>query len=512
MAVHEEYLQGDPALPGRPGSYWLASGDDRAEAAPLAEDITADVVVIGAGLAGVMTAYELAMTGMDVALLEMRTALSDVTGHTTAKVTAAHGSVIADIAKRAGDEAARLHVAENCSAIRRIDSLAGWLGIECDLRRLDTVAYVEDSSMAGAVDSVADVLRAAGATPHDVMPGSAEWGLPYEMSRAVRIENDLRFHPLKFGSGVLKEFERKGGRVFEHSRVVALEENRDCVTARTQAGSVSANSAVVCTHYPFHDHGSLFSRLYPHRSYVLGAYLNTPVPDSMYIALDESITIRSQETDTGMLAIVSGRHHRAGAGGDERDHYLTLEAQLRQRLDVDRIEWHWSTQDNHTPDGLPFIGRSPGTERIHVVSGFAAWGMSQAAVAAPMIAQMLQGAEPPLADLYSPLRFEAKGAAEFLRENATVTKEFASTLLAEGSAEQLKPGEGKRIRKGAHRVAAYRDFDGTLHEVSATCTHLGCGLEFNDAEKTWDCPCHGSRFSVDGAVIHGPAVRDLEPR
>jgi glycine/D-amino acid oxidase-like deaminating enzyme len=510
MAGYKEYIQGDPALPGRAGSYWLASSEDRAEAPPLTEHITADVVVIGAGLAGVLTAYELVMRGADVVLLEARSALSDVTGHTTAKVTAVHGGVIADIAKRAGHEAAALHVAENCAAVKRIASLAGWLSIECDLAHVDTVAYVEDSTALESLEALREVLQAADAKPLAVT--AEDWKLPYPMAHALRVENELRFHPLKFGAGVLGEFVRLGGRLFEHSRVLTLDDADDHAKASTAAGSVTAGHAVVCTSYPFHDHGSLFSRLYPHRSYVLGAYLNDDVPDVMYVALDEAPTIRLQPTPDGSLVIVSGQHHKAGAAGDERNYYLNLEVQMRQRFDVNRIEWHWSTQDNYTPDGMPYVGRSPGARRIYVVTGFAAWGMSQAAVAAPVISHQLAGTDHPLSDLYSPLRFEAGGTAEFLRENVNVTKEFASTLLAGGSAEDLKPGEGKRIRKGAHRVAAYRDYDGKLHEVSAACTHVGCGLEFNDAEKTWDCPCHGSRFSVDGTVLHGPAVRDLEPR
>lgn len=509
MSKHAEYLSSDPSLPGAAGSYWLATSPSETTHPPLVEDITADIAVIGGGLAGALTAYELTMHGMSVALLEARTVMGDVTGHTTAKVTAVHGTVIADIVKRAGTEAVRLHIAENHTAVERVASLTGWLGIDCDLERVDTVAYVEEVAAAGKIGELGAMLRSAGLDPVEV---GGDWGLPFPMTRALRLEGEVRFHPVKFGAGVVRELARLGGRVFEDSRVVSVDESGDSVRIVTAAGSVSASAAVVCTNYPFHDHGSLFSRLYPHRSYVLGAYLRDDMPDAMYIALDESLTLRLQHTDEGPLVIASGQHHRAGAGGDEREYYQRLEQQLRDRFEVDRIAWHWSTQDNYTPDGLPFIGRSPGAHHTYVASGFSAWGMSQSVVAAAVISQQLSGTEHRLAEIYDPLRFDASGSGQFIKENADVAKEFAATLLASGSAEDLAPGEGRRIRKGVHRVAAYRDYDGRLYEVSATCTHVGCGLEFNDAEKTWDCPCHGSRFSVDGRVLHGPAVRDLEPR
>lgn len=512
MSERPDYISSDPSLPGKSGSYWLESAGSSPTYQPLAADIEADVVVIGCGLAGIMTAYELKVRGMNVVALEARSALSDVTGHTTAKVTAVHGSVINNIASRVRPEAAAIHVAENRAAVERIASLAGWLHIDCDLARVDTIAYVENEAQASIVADTGEVLRAAGLSPKAVETDADRWRLPYSAAAALCVEQEIRLHPVKFGLGVLAEFARLGGQVFEDSRVVELSDGKDSVTARTAAGSVKASAAVVCTHYPFHDHGSLFSRLYPHRSYVLGAYLRSAMPDDMYIALDDSLTLRVQDTDEGQLVIASGQHHKAGEAGDEREFYRTLEQQLRDRFEVERIAYHWSTQDNYTPDGLPFVGRSPGADRVYIATGFSAWGMSQAAVAAQMLPALISGADHHLSELYSPLRIDAGGSPTFLKENVGVTKDFVSTLFAEGSVDDIKPGEGRRVRKGVHRVAAYRDYEGNLHEVSATCTHVGCGLEFNDAEKTWDCPCHGSRFSVDGEVLHGPAVRDLEPR
>lgn len=508
MTAYPDYLHEDPSLPGKAASYWLASGSYQPRPA-LDGDISVEVAVIGAGLVGALTAYELATAGHEVLLLERDTVLSDVTGHTTAKVTAVHGSVLSEALTKLGERAVGRHVAANHLAVNRIGELAQHLEIACDLAHVDTIAYVEDQQQLSALQQAKNALLAGALEPVDLELEN----LGVRAHGAFRIGKELRFHPVKFGAGILKAAEQAGARICEHTRVTKLDDHGGEVRLTTNAGTVTAQYAVVATHYPFHDHGTLFSRLFPYRSYVLGAYIAQELPDRFYIALDEALTLRLHPAEKGDLVIASAVHHKAGEGGDERERYQELERMLRERYDVLDIPWHWSTQDNHTPDGLPFIGRSPGAERTWVVSGFAAWGMSQSLVAAEMIADFLAGESHPLADLYDPGRFEAgKPGATFVKENVDVAKELATGFFSEGSVDDIKPGEGRRIRKGLHRVAAYRDFDGALHEVSAACTHVGCGIEFNDAEKTWDCPCHGSRFDIDGRVIHGPAVRDLEPR
>lgn len=508
MTAYPDYLHEDPSLPGAAASYWLASAK-YARRPVLEGDVTADVVVIGAGIAGALIAYELAHAGFDVLVLEKDTVLSDVTGHTTAKVTAVHGQVLAEALTKLGDRTVGRHVAANHLAVDRVADLVAENHIECELVAVDTVGYIESPEALTTFQQTRDALLAGALEPVEV--DHRTLGIP--AAAAFRVVPELRFHPVRFGAGILAAAEQAGARIFEHTRATKLDEHSGSVTVQTPAGAVTAEHVVVATNYPFHDHGVLFSRLYPHRSYVLGAYIAQELADRNYVALDDGLTLRYTPAEKGRLLIASGRHHKAGEGGDEREHYLALERMLRERFDVLDIPYHWSTQDNQTPDGLPFIGRSPGLDRTWVASGFAAWGMSQSIVAAELLRELVTGRGHSLSDLYDPSRFEAgKPGATFVRENVDVTKQYATGLFAEGGTDDLAPGEGRRIRKGVHRVAAYRDYDGVLHEVSAACTHVGCGIEFNDAEKTWDCPCHGSRFDIDGRVIHGPAVRDLEPR
>lgn len=508
MTAYPDYLHQDPLLSGKAGSYWLAT----AKYSPrrtLERDVTADVVVVGAGLAGALAAYELSRAGMDVVVLERDTVLSDVTGHTTAKVTAVHGSVLTEALGKLGERAAGRHAAANHLAVNRIVQLTASLGIDCDLALVDTIAYVEDPEQLSTLAHARDALLAGALEPLDIELDA----LGVRAAGAFRIAHEARFHPVRFGAAIIAAAEQAGARVYEHSRATRVDDHSDNVRVTTPSGTVTADHAVIATNYPFHDHGSIFSRLYPYRSYVLGAYIAQELPDRNFIALDDGLTLRLHPAEKGSLVIASGVHHKAGEGGDERDRYQELERVLRERYDVLDIAWHWSTQDNHTPDALPFIGRSPGADRTWIATGFAAWGMSQSVVAAEMLTDLVGGKEHPLAELYDPGRFETgKPGATFVKENVDVTKEYASGLFSQGGTDEIPPGEGRRVRKGLHRVAAYRDYDGNLHEVSAACTHVGCGIEFNDAEKTWDCPCHGSRFTVDGRVIHGPAVRDLEPR
>ena len=510
MDIPTEYIHPDPAIAGHAGSYWLATSPG-SPFPVLTEDLECEVLVIGGGLAGILTAFELRARGAEVALIEARHILGDVTGHTTAKLSAQHGAIYRTLEDVHDLEIAAAYGQANLSGIDRAFAIAESLGVEAELVRADSHLFAETADERSTLVAERDAAERAGLTVELVDGDPA--GLPFHVEAVLRMPGQAAFHPLRFGRGVLGSLVEHGARVFESTRASDVDETDDGVKVTTPGGTITTQKVVVATNYPFHDKGSLFSRLYPYRVYALGVYLTEPLPDALYVRADDDFNLRNAPTPEGPLTVVSGVHHRAGAGGDERDCYRELLERTSARLPVDRVAWHWSTQDNRTPDHLPMIGRSPGTEHVYVVSGFAGWGMSQAFVAAEMLADVLNGVDNRLVRVFDPTRFDVSSAGTLFSENVGVAGHLVSGFArASGDVEDIGAGEGGVVRSEGRRTAVYRDEGGDAHAVSAVCTHLGCTVGFNDAEKTWDCPCHGSRFDLDGHVLHGPAVRALEPR
>jgi Rieske Fe-S protein len=281
---------------------------------------------------------------------------------------------------------------------------------------------------------------------------------------------------------------------------------------------VRAGSVVVSTHFPFHDPNIYFAAMHPTRSYVLGCRLGGPVPQGMYVSTGTPHnSIRNNPYDGGEIVMLGGEHHKTGQGGDTRERYQRLEEWARANFDIRSVEFRWSTQDNNTVDGVPYIGRlSAGSERLYVATGFKGWGMTNSHVSALLLTDMILGRENPWAEVFDPSRFKpVTSARDFVRENMNVAKEFMADRVSTPelkSLDDIPPGYGEVVEWQGDRVAVYKDDRGAVSACSAVCTHMGCVVHWNSAEKSWDCPCHGSRFRYDGKVIQGPANEDLEAK
>jgi glycine/D-amino acid oxidase-like deaminating enzyme/nitrite reductase/ring-hydroxylating ferredoxin subunit len=346
---------------------------------------------------------------------------------------------------------------------------------------------------------------------------TTETDLPYAVAGAVRLDDQAQFHPRKYCLGLAATVPGEGSHVFELTRAADVDEERRCLV-RTDRGTVSAQHVVVATHLPFLDRGGFFARTYPSRSYALSARLDGPVPSGMYLGVGSPTrSVRAAHVDGQPVVILGGEGHKVGQDDDTRQRYEALEAWARSQFPVRSIDYRWSAQDYMSVDGLPFVGpASSGSERVLVATGFQKWGMSNGAAAAITLADRIAGRENRWASLFDTERLNARQSLkELLKENADVVKRFVGDRLGtelRRAPEDLGAGEAGVMTSGAERVAAYRDPDGVLHAVSAACTHLGCTVTWNTAETTWDCPCHGSRFTVDGEVLEGPAVRPLAGR
>jgi glycine/D-amino acid oxidase-like deaminating enzyme/nitrite reductase/ring-hydroxylating ferredoxin subunit len=472
----------------------------------LAGDARADVIVVGAGITGLTTARLLVDQGASVIVVDAGDLCAGATGYTTAKVTSLHGLVYADLVDRFGEDRARLYGEANEAAIRTVARLVDGDGIDCGFERRAHLAYTTDPGSAGSVAREAEVAARLG-LPATV---STPTELPFEVAAAVRFEDQAQFHPRAYCLGLAEAIVVRSGRIHAHTRARAVD-GRAVVTDR---GRLHGDSIVVATHLPIGKMGAYFARTEAWRSYALAVEVSGDRPPDMYISVDSPT--RSLRT-AGPHLIVGGEGHRVGDAHDTGEHYLALERWAREHFGVQDVAHRWSAQDWSAADGVPYIGRMAGRhDQVYVATAFAKWGMTHGTVAGTLISDLIAGRDNPWLEVYDATRIAPKQSLRgMVSENLHAARHLLGDRLGTGdraTLDALQPGDGAVVRIGRRPVAAFRDDDGTVRAVSAVCTHLGCLVAFNPAERTWDCPCHGSRFSTDGAVLEGPAVDDLPAR
>ncbi|QFU82464.1 FAD-dependent oxidoreductase [Natronorubrum aibiense] len=514
----------DSDLPGEPTSVWLAStleaehpdterarSETAADGERLSADRTVDVCVVGAGIAGLSTAVELRDRGQSVAVLERDRVATGVTGKSTAKLTSQHGRIYDHLRREFGRRQATQYAQVQEDAIDTVEQRIDELGIECGFERQPSYLY---STEPDEIRRETDAAQAAGleATYVTSVP-------PFERAQAaVRFNEQAWFHPRKYLLGIADELRNDDDAVvYEHTRVTDVNPGQPC-RVHTREATVTAERVVLATGFPILDRAGYFARMHPKRSYVLGIRLDGDPPEGMYYRSGDNYrSVRTHRDSDGTLLLVGGENHKTGQGGSTADRYRRLERWARDRFPVASIDYRWSTQDYKPVDKVPFVGRvGAGAENVFVATGFRGWGMTNGVAAGRLLAALIVGERPPERDLFSPLRFTPKSSlSSTLTENADAASQFATdwarTLLTP-DLEDLAPGEGRVVRRGGKPIACARDDDGTLHTSSAVCPHMYCLVQWNDAEHSWDCPCHGSRFGLDGEVLEGPATDDLPTR
>lgn len=415
----------------------------------LKQDIKTDVLIIGGGLAGVLCAYMMEQAGVDYTLVEADRICSGITKNTTAKITSQHGLIYDKLIRKFGVEKAGLYLRANEEALNKYREYCK--NIECDFEQKDSFVYSLDNR--DKIDKELVALEKIGFSAQlaDSIP------LPFTVAGAVMFQNQAQFNPLKFVSGIIK-----GLNIYEHTTVREL----IGTTAVTDHGKITADKIIVTTHFPFlNKHGSYFLKMYQHRSYVL-ALENAPNVNGMYVdEAQKGMSFRNYEN----LLLIGGGDHRTGKKGGN---FQELENFAKCHYPGAKIKYRWATQDCMTLDSVPYIGRYSGrTSDLYVATGFNKWGMTSSMVSAMLLCDMVQGKENAYVEVFSPSR----------------------TILR----PQLA-------------VNAFQAVVNLLTPTPKRCPHMGCALKWNQVEHSWDCPCHGSRFTKDGELIDNPATADLK--
>jgi len=500
----------------------MATGDVPA-GSPLGEDASADVCVVGAGIAGLTTAYMLAREGKSVVVIDDGPIAGGETSRTTAHLVNALDERYYDLERLHGEKGARLAAESHTAAVDLIEEIITEEGIDCDFERVDGYLFIPTGE---STEQLGEELRAAhraGLTEVEYVERVPYEG--YDFGAALHFPRQGQFHILKYVSGLVAALKKRGGRVHTETRAEEIKGGEAAHVTTSNGFTISAGAIVVATNTPVNDLVAIHTKQAAYRTYVIGARVPTGSIPRMLLwdTPDPYHYIRLQTVNDGEgnpthdVLIVGGEDHKTGQADDADERFRRLEEWTRERFPaVESIEYRWSGQVMEPVDGLAFIGRNPlDSDNVFIATGDSGNGMTHGTIAGRLLTDLIMGRENEWATLYDPSRISLlRAPIEYAKENANVAAQYADLLTGGdvGSVEEIAAGEGAIIRRGLKKVAVHRDAGGALHEMSALCTHLGCVVAWNGKEKSWDCPCHGSRFdSKDGHVLNGPAINGLAP-
>ncbi|MGH4124571.1 MAG: FAD-dependent oxidoreductase [Clostridium sp.] len=487
-------------------SYWLDSTPGT-NYPTLEKDINVDIVIIGGGITGITTALLLKNEGFKIALIEADKIAQGTTGHTTAYVTSQHNIIYNDLIERMGFGKAKQYADANESAIDFIENTVKKYNIDCDFCRLPAFIYTTDGNYINTIMEEAKAAISLGIKAKYV----EKLDLPFSIKGALCFENQAQFHPRKYLLKVAENISCNESQIYEHTRAVDIKHD-NLYTVITDTGfKVIASKVILASHFPFYDGlGLYFARLRPERSYVITAKIKDELPKGTFVDSGEAgWYFRSQNYRDGQMIIIGGQDHKTAHGGDMVEHYENLKKFAQENFNVEEFLYRWSTQDYITIDGVPYVGNlTSKSENIYVATGYGEWGMTNGTAAANILRDIIVKNKSPYQEVYNPSRhISTDGITNFVKENFDVAVELIKGKLEIGQHNiDLKNDEGKVVELHGERYGAYRDKNGELHIVDITCTHIGCELKWNSAESSWDCPCHGSRFTFEGDIIEGPAV------
>jgi len=483
----------------------------------LTEKVSAEVCIVGAGIAGLTTAYFLSREGKSVVVLDDGPIGGGMTQRTTAHLVNALDDRYFELERLHGEEGARLAAESHTAAISAIETIVEQEAINCEFERLDGYLFVSPRDSKKVLDEELAAVHRAGLTDIEKVE-RVPWDF-YETGPALRFPRQAQFHPLQYLAGLAKAIKGKGGRIFTQTHATEIEGGKQARIETKGGGVVNAGSVVVATNTPVNDLIAIHTKQAAYQTYVIGARIpKGSVPRALYWDTpDPYHYLRIETVGRGAAAydvlIVGGEDHKTGQQDDANKRFAALERWTRHRFPmVEGIEYRWSGEVMEPVDGLAFIGRNPmDAKNVFIATGDSGNGMTHGTIAGILLTDLIMERRNPWESIYEPSRITLRALPEFLKENLNVAKQYTDLVRAGEveSADEIKRGGGAVISRGMSKVAVYKDSQGAFHEHSAVCTHLGCIVNWNTLENTWDCPCHGSRFDASGKVIQGPANKDL---
>lgn len=492
-------------------SLWQFSSEPFQFASDSLRDTVFDVAIVGGGITGISTAYLLQKAGKNCIVVEANTLCFGTTGGTTAHLNTLLDTPYSTIEKNFSEEVTEQVAKGVDSAIQFIKSNVDELDINCGYEDVDAYIFARDEKQDKELSEILEATKRAGV--------DAKWTdsipLPLEFSKAILATRQAKFHPVRYVMALAQEFVQLGGVIVEDCRVEDVSK-KEPLQIETSLGSFQAKELVYATHIP-PGINLLHLRCAPYRSYAMAVTLSDDqYPEHLTYDMEDPYNYyRTQEIDGEQYLIVGGRDHKTGDGSNASANFLQLEAMIRKQFQVAEIKAQWSSQYFEPTDGLPYIGKLPGShEHIYVATGFGGNGMVYGSLSAMILKDLIVTGESKYEKIFDPHRIKpVAGFTNFISHNADVVKNFAEKLLSTTALpglSDLAKGEAKIVKYEHHKVALYKDERGEIHAVSPACTHMKCDVAWNDAEQSWDCPCHGARYSPDGATLTGPASQDLE--
>lgn len=493
-------------------SLWQA-GEDVYQPAPAGHSKDYDVIVAGGGITGISTALLLAERGKKCLVLEARGLCFGTTGGTTAHINTLLDTPYATIEKNFGKPNAKATAQAVQEALRLIGNNVSRFNIDCGFSAADAYLFAQNDEQDKTLQQLLDATVSAGV---DAFRAN-DIPLPVPFTTAMRAKGQAQFHPVRYVFALAREFESMGGVILQQARVTGVQNDPDGVTVETTQGRFHAQDLIYATHIP-PGVNLLHLRCVPYRSYAMAVKLRDEAyPENLsYDMEDPYHYYRTQVVDGQPYLIAGGKDHKTGETENANAHFTQLESHIRKYFDVEEISYQWSSQFFEPADGLPYIGHLPAQqERIYVATGFGGNGMTFSSVAAILLRDLVTEGSAQYETLFDPNRIKpVAGFKSFISHNADVVKQFVSKLLPHEELPQLAdmaPGEGKVVTYEDEKIAVHKDDNGGIHAVSPVCRHLQCEVKWNNAELSWDCPCHGARYDADGDVLTGPASAGLEP-
>ena len=489
----------------------------------LESDLETEVVIVGGGLAGLSVGYCLSKAGKKVVIIEDGFLGSGETGRTTAHITNALDDRYFEIQRIHGKEAASLAAASHTSAINFISDTVSRENIDCDLQKVDGYLFPHPADNRKTIDDEFEATRECGLDT--TLSESVPPGIYDQEGPVLTFKQQSQFHPLKYLKGLADAIIKNGGQIYTESRVDEVSKSG----VKVKDHEVKAQHIVVTTNTPFNDWVTMHTKQYAYRSYVITALLpkgslqpalwwDTGDPTSKWISQPYHYARIYDYNDENDVLIVGGADHKTGQADaedmPEEERYYSLRSWAKKHFPMIGEEiYHWSGQVMEPVDALAFIGRNPGDKNIYICTGDSGNGMTHCTIAGMLISDLILEKENPWEKIYDPSRMMFHSLGNYIKEAGNMAAQYADFITAGDipSAKELEAGKGAIISHGLNKIAVYKDEKGILKTYSAICPHLGCVLQYNAEERSFDCPCHGSRFTTEGKLINGPAVTDLKP-